>query len=508
MGIPAIPDYLNKHLADGQSPPGHRFCLYLPVWNNDWSIPKDRKKEALDHVLPFCQSAIDLLKKIHKRQNRTADGLGKEVYRVETKSSSPFVTGVGMEHPMENGFAFLSPYGLPYLPGSGVKGVLRKAAEELALMDTEADRKGWDMIALWQLFGLEAASASLGVIGKLPRVEMLTAMATARKDAYLAAIQELGRDDALAFLKAVEAALPPRKRGQYHDNPHSFLANLVTDKKLRESVSFRGALAFWDVFPQPLGNKLGVDILNPHHSKYYQDGESPADCESPVPNFFLVVPPETDFVFHVQCERKRLPEGLREKWRKLLQVAFTHAFDWLGFGAKTAVGYGAMRVDKSADEILRQKEQEEKERLARQEQELLVREKEQAERERIDREREALEQARREAEAVEVARRQAEFDALPEIEKNMRRLQEQLAPFEEKSPLDKNRYADFAGIMNRFAETAKSWPSVEDREQAAKLMENILDRLGWTPAGLKKNKREKQEQKRRDMIEALRRGSH
>ena len=37
-----------------------------------------------------------------------------------------------MEHPLENGFAFLQPYGLPYLAGSGVKGVLRQTARLLA----------------------------------------------------------------------------------------------------------------------------------------------------------------------------------------------------------------------------------------------------------------------------------------------------------------------------------------------------------------------------------------
>jgi CRISPR-associated protein Cmr6 len=39
----------------------------------------------------------------------------------------------------------------------------------------------------------------------------------------------------------------------------------------------------------------------------------------------------------------RLNENLRKDWKALLQDAFKYAFDWLGFGAKTAVGYGAMK---------------------------------------------------------------------------------------------------------------------------------------------------------------------
>jgi CRISPR-associated protein Cmr6 len=36
-------------------------------------------------------------------------------------------------------------------------------------------------------------------------------------------------------------------------------------------------------------------------------------------------------------------------WKALLQSAFEHAFQWLGFGAKTAVGYGAMDHRDRAD---------------------------------------------------------------------------------------------------------------------------------------------------------------
>ena len=56
---------------------------------------------------------------------------GGALMTFEAQAIAPFTTGLGNEHPLENGFAFLSPYGVPYLPGSGVKGVLRQAAREL-----------------------------------------------------------------------------------------------------------------------------------------------------------------------------------------------------------------------------------------------------------------------------------------------------------------------------------------------------------------------------------------
>ncbi len=41
------------------------------------------------------------------------------------KTNSPFVTGLGREHPVENGFLWHHTLGVPYLPGSSVKGIVR-----------------------------------------------------------------------------------------------------------------------------------------------------------------------------------------------------------------------------------------------------------------------------------------------------------------------------------------------------------------------------------------------
>ena len=54
-------------------------------------------------------------------------------YRLE----SDFVTGLGREHPVENGFAWHHTLGTPYLPGSSVKGVVRAWAEVWAGAETE-----------------------------------------------------------------------------------------------------------------------------------------------------------------------------------------------------------------------------------------------------------------------------------------------------------------------------------------------------------------------------------
>jgi len=198
---------------------------------------------------------------------------------LESVATAPFTTGLGNEHPLENGFAFLNPYGLPYLPGSGIKGVLRQAARELCSGEWGATH-GWNSVAIDALFGRESNN---------------------------------------------------------HDSDH-----------------LRGALSFWDVLPQIKGDSLMVEIMTPHQGHYFQQKDaagssSPHDSGSPIPISFLTVPPGSGFTFHVQCNLEHLGRHLPEfvtdgSWKVLLNAAFEHAFDWLGFGAKTAVGYGAMHA--------------------------------------------------------------------------------------------------------------------------------------------------------------------
>jgi CRISPR-associated protein Cmr6 len=286
--------------------PGLRFGFLLPIWTpGSWSKVKAGDREALSHVVRLSPGDKELMQQALLRQRALANILPAEELAVfDALSVSPFSTGLGLEHPLENGFAFLSPYGLPYLPGSSVKGVLRKALRDLA-----GEEDGWDETAIVALFGSEPADRDTS-------------------------------DDALQ----------------------------------------RGALAFWDVMPDIAGGALAVDIMTPHQAHYYQGKkkvnetakQSPHESGEPTPIHFLTVPPDSGFAFHVRCDLAvlaRTAPALCEqgRWQALLDKAFRHAFDWLGFGAKTAVGYGAMRFDEKAaarreQEAAKRREREEEER--------------------------------------------------------------------------------------------------------------------------------------------------
>ena len=313
MPIAAVPGYLAMHDLAGASL-GLRFGLYFIGWEAGFRVPKTDKVAGVRHATALGAHR-DTLSKIRDRQAALAATCDSLV-SITAIATAPFTTGLGNEHPLENGFSFLNPYGLPYLPGSGVKGVLRRAAEELASGAWGNDAKGWSNEAIYSV----RPSRKSHPIG-------------------------------LSMIDALFGREPPRG----------------------DSNAVRGALSFWDVIPDIEGDKLLIEVMTPHQGHYYQqkggrragDSVSPNDSGQPVPIPFLTVPPGSRFAFHVACDRLRLErydesrradapslletvEG-KLRWQALLEAAFEHAFEWLGFGAKTAVGYGAMMRDRKAE---------------------------------------------------------------------------------------------------------------------------------------------------------------
>jgi CRISPR-associated protein Cmr6 len=331
MPVAAVPKYLGQDFKDAS--PGLRFGMCLKLWGVNrrthailWTtydagyevrgqqrqereVRYENKVSALSAARHLTDNDKKVMYALLERQRRTFDAAAStaESLRLDTLAVAPFTTGLGNEHPLENGFAFLNPYGLPYLPGSGVKGVLRQAARELASGEW-GDPHGWS----------EEPCYPLLIDGK----------------------PVLDAEKQPAVLSMLDVTFG-------RETPSG------------ESDHVRGALMFWDLIPQVEGASLLVEIMTPHQGHYYQwkkdqrgnDIEVPPhESGQPKPICFLTVPPGSRFVFHVQCDLAllgRLAPDLAtdRRWKPLLDAAFRHAFDWLGFGAKTAVGYGQVRED-------------------------------------------------------------------------------------------------------------------------------------------------------------------
>lgn len=98
----------------------------------------------------------------------------------------------------------------------------------------------------------------------------------------------------------------------------------------------RGEVIFLDVYPSEKP-ELKLDIMNPHFQKYYNgdnDNTKPLENEDPVPINFLVVSEGCGFTF--RCLYK-LSENVK---KEDIEAFFETAFTEVGFGGKTAVGYG------------------------------------------------------------------------------------------------------------------------------------------------------------------------
>ena len=342
MPIAAVPKYLGRNFKNAS--PALRFGMLLPLWGVNhrtkellWTtsdishevrgplrqereIKLNNKVDALAQAAALNPEDKAAMKALAERQSHLA-GVTPHMLSLDAKAIAPFTTGLGNEHPLENGFAFLNPYGLPYLAGSGVKGVLRQAARELA-SGQWGNEPGWSADKRFEI----------RVDGKSLAISML---------------------DALFGLESQDG----------------------------DTLHMRGALSFWDVIAQMPNNcnSLHVEVMTPHQSHYYQQksdpktgsSATPHDSGQPTPISFLTVPPGSGMTFHVQCDLphlQRLAPTLAEgdAWKKRLQAAFEHAFEWLGFGAKTAVGYGAMQPNAQATQDRKEKQREQKEQAERQ----------------------------------------------------------------------------------------------------------------------------------------------
>ncbi len=365
MPVAAVPKYLGTSFEDAS--PAMRFGLLLPIWTTRKDQEEEVQKRATarsqegrklaaalkecgkdavikdlvaKRLLPGLWDKNDFgareswatIKKLTPADKARMEALlarqkalavmAAPILQLEAVAVSPFTTGLGNEHPLENGFAFLNPYGLPYLPGSGVKGVLRQAARELA-SGVWGDTRGWSAEPKYEVILEEASSPE-----------------TPEED-------DENSDKRRLMLSALDV-----------------LFGRETEEG--EKDHFRGVLCFWDVIPRiPRDEPLLVEIMTPHQSHYYQQkaaqqSTTPHDSGQPTPICFLTVPPASTFLFHVTCDMLRLQRCAPElaadsRWEKLVIAAFEHAFQWLGFGAKTAVGYGAMKRQQvqMSDEVKR-----------------------------------------------------------------------------------------------------------------------------------------------------------
>lgn len=115
---------------------GCNFSLYSPrmvCWMQEGGELKS-DKDAVSKLREVSEKSFqffELTKGLEKKQKLQSEYLaslkedGIQTFTVTAKTSSPFITGLGSGHPTETGMILDRNLGVPYIPSSSIKGVLR-----------------------------------------------------------------------------------------------------------------------------------------------------------------------------------------------------------------------------------------------------------------------------------------------------------------------------------------------------------------------------------------------
>jgi CRISPR-associated protein Cmr6 len=296
LGLVPAPPSVRKLLGqdgNGAIHPGLRLDRYLPP------VPEQaQQKDRLEDVVRDFQAHRALLgyPDLLQRRETFLTALGISLWGRSTVTA--LTLHLARAAQLENAGLALHPiHGFPYLPGTGLKGLARGYAETVWVATQP------DPVAAWRQ--VEA------VFGWAPGSDLVR------------------RDD-----RPVAKPWRPRPEGG------------GTLDHGPEDAAQAGAIVFHDAWPVDWPT-LFVDIVNNHHPAYYQGKDAPGDWDDPVPVYFLAIQPGARFSFALGRRRDDVPEELLGLARQWLDGGLTQ----LGFGAKTAAGYGYFQADELSPEV-------------------------------------------------------------------------------------------------------------------------------------------------------------
>ncbi|MGH3085946.1 MAG: type III-B CRISPR module RAMP protein Cmr6 [Rubrobacteraceae bacterium] len=147
---------MRDHYLEARSAPNASLIFdRFATWEDGWRAEGEHKRKFFKEFVE-CSTDRELLNAFLERQKQQVDTLGGVTLEAETRGR--FVSGLGGAHPFETGFAWHRALGVPYLPGSGVKGAVRAFAEQWSDEGDEAAR----------LFGDPGEMGALVVLDALP----------------------------------------------------------------------------------------------------------------------------------------------------------------------------------------------------------------------------------------------------------------------------------------------------------------------------------------------------
>ncbi len=288
-----------------------RFC---PFWEENGELEKP-KYDLFGYEIRLPENAVRQYSLYFEQFKELLKDVHAITFEMVTKSR--LVIGLGDESVYETSIRLHRNYGVPYIPGSALKGVAKHYA--FSILAEEAGEVFLDEFK-------DVKNEMKRKIAKRERVKEKDIL----EDYYLAVavIQELfeRKFDRLEEIDSLSV-----KVGDINLSIKDLIEIFGTQKQ-------EGFIIFFDAFPVPdqLKNKpiLELDIMNPHYQPYYQHGEVPGDWCDSKPIFFLTVPAGIKFQFALASRNRN--QNLLKEAKKLL----VEALENYGVGAKTSLGYG------------------------------------------------------------------------------------------------------------------------------------------------------------------------
>ena len=275
------------------------FNKFIPLSDNNTNFhPCNQNGEE--------NSAVEYYKKVYdniKNNNYTRELLDNKHYNqicfyesfkkkyeiiiISAELISPLITGIGQTHPNEVGMTFDHTIGIPYIPASTVKGIVR-------------------------------FSHTIGLLDDL-------------RENHL---NEIKKD----------------KKNENNNEIYEYFNDEAEWTNVSKIFGFGGdkgnigRVIFLDAYPEAIP-ELYVDIMNPHYGYYYSGKEPPADYLNPNPIKFLTVAKVTKFIFRILINKTHNELKDNQKLKDLVLNAMKKSLEEEGIGAKTAVGYGLFKIE-------------------------------------------------------------------------------------------------------------------------------------------------------------------
>ena len=144
----------------GKGHKGLLFERFYDGYDHDFKVDPQADSQQLNELVGPSGDDEDI-KEAARRRIQMVSALGGEFAVFATDWH--FVTGMGNSHPAENGFSWHPVLGAPYLPGAGVKGLLRAWMETCVYDEGEGHEKR-ERLDEW--FGRNAGSNGKADSGK------------------------------------------------------------------------------------------------------------------------------------------------------------------------------------------------------------------------------------------------------------------------------------------------------------------------------------------------------